>query len=248
MATFIIEHSDRTGSDRLGEVLRDHGHRLEVIGAHRGEAIPTDLDDIDAIITCGGPQSPLDDDLPWLRPEMGLLRLAHEAARPVVGICLGCQILARALGGEVAPLECGIEWGFHELTLSGAGREDPLFAGIAWRSMQLHAHRFQVKTAPPGARVLASSMRTPIQAWGLGLRTYGIQYHPEAYARTIEAWADEEPQALEEAGLRRQQLADQIAEHYDAFARLADRLFNSMALLLMPLDRRYAGAIKDLHH
>jgi GMP synthase-like glutamine amidotransferase len=248
MATFIFEHSDRTGAERLGEVLRDHGQKLQIIRAHRDEAIPTDLDGIDAIVICGGPQSPVDDSLPWLKKEMDLLRLAHGASLPIVGICLGCQVVARALGGEVALLDGGVEWGFHEVTLTPAGREDPLFAGLPWRSMQISAHSYHVQTAPPGARVLASSQRTPIQAWGLGLRTYGIQYHPEAYPETVERWADDEPETLEEAGLTREQLRRQVEEHYPAFARLAQRLFDAMALLLMPLDRRYVGAIKDLHH
>jgi GMP synthase-like glutamine amidotransferase len=248
MATCVFEHSDRTGIDRLGEVLRDHGQKLEIIRAHREEPIPVDLDGIDAIVICGGPQSPDDDSLPWLKKEMDLLRLAHGASLPIVGICLGCQILARALGGEVALLEDGVEWGFHEIELTPAGREDPLFAGLPWRSMQLSAHRYHVKTSPPAARVLASSKRTPIQAWGLGLRTYGMQYHPEAYPETVERWADDEPETLEEAGLTREQLRRQVEEHYPTFARLAQRLFESMALMLMPVDRRYVGAIRDLHH
>jgi GMP synthase (glutamine-hydrolysing) len=248
MATCVFEHSDLTGVDRLGEVLRDHGQKLEIIRAHHDEPIPVDLDGIDAIVICGGPQSPLDDSLPWLKKEIDLLRLANGTSLPIVGICLGCQVLARALGGEVALLDAGVEWGFHEVTLSPAGREDPLFAGLPWRSMQLSAHRYHVKTAPPGARVLASSRHTPIQAWALGLRTYGIQYHPEAYRETVERWADDEPGTLEEVGLTRQQLHRQVEEHYLTFARLARRLFESMALMLMPVDRRYVGAIKDLHH
>jgi GMP synthase (glutamine-hydrolysing) len=251
MATLVIEHSDVTGSDRLGEILRDHAHRLVVIKAHQGEAIPADLDGIDALVSCGGPQSPLDDSLDWLEPEMNLLRLAHEAELPVVGLCLGCQLLARALGGEVAPLDAAdgptIEAGWHPVKLSPVGREDPIYVGIAWESMQLHWHRFHVTTPPPGARVLASSARTPVQAWTLGLRTYGLQYHPESFAHTLEAWADDDPAALEEAGITREQLRADTEQHYPAFERLAKRLFEAMTLLLMPVDRRY-GLVKDLHH
>ncbi len=101
MATLIIEHSRTTGSDRLGEILRDHGHHLDVIFPAEGDPIPQDLGGIDAIVACGGPHAPDDEELTWLEPQKHLLRQAHEESLPVVGICLGSQILASALGGHV---------------------------------------------------------------------------------------------------------------------------------------------------
>jgi GMP synthase-like glutamine amidotransferase len=245
MATIILEHSDLTGSGRLGEVLRDYGHRLEVRRLHAGDAVPTDLQGVDAVVSCGGPHAP-DDDSEWAEREIEFLRMASTAALPVVGICLGSQLLARALGGELEKQT--ISCGWHEVSLTPVGREDPVFMGMPWRSRQVLWHRYHVTTPPPGARVLASSERSPVQAWAVGLRTYGIQYHPEAYAETVERWADDEPEALEEAGITRDQLVQQ-ADRYDATtARLAHRLFESMALVLMPVDRRYAGIAKDMHH
>jgi len=267
MATLIIEHSDSAGSDRFGEVLRDYGHRIEIIRVHCGDAVPADLGRIDAIVTCGGPQSPVDDEPTWIEPELKLLRLAHEASLPVVGICLGCQLLARALGGELDRLKCndamrhpgaaaldgesrpesGLECGWHEVMLTPVGREDPVFAGIPWKSMQVHWHRYHVATPPEGARVLARSAGTPVQAWSLGLRTYGIQYHPEAYVETIDRWAREEPDALRDVGLTPEALRRDTERYYASFDRLARRLFESMALLVMPVDRRY-GVAKEIHH
>jgi GMP synthase (glutamine-hydrolysing) len=248
MATVILEHSDRTRSDRLGEILRNHGHRLRVIQLHHDDPVPPDLDGIDAIISCGGPQSPLDDSLDWLEPQMELIRQAHASAVPILGLCLGCQIVTRALGGEVAELEGGPEIGWHEVRLTSTGREDPLYAGHAWSSMQIHWHRFHAATPPPGARVLAASDRTPVQAWALGLRTYAIQYHPESYPETIDGWAEQDPATVDQAGLSRETLRAQTDEHYQAMARLASRIFELVALVLMPLDRRFAGIVKDLHH
>jgi GMP synthase-like glutamine amidotransferase len=247
MATVIFEHSAVTGSDRLGVVLRDHGHKLHVIRPDLGEAIPTDLDGIDAIVACGGPQAP-NEDLDWIDAEMELMRAAHEASVPMLGLCLGCELLGRALGGKLDQLEGGIECGWHEVTLTPAGREDPLFQGLPWWSMQAHWHRWHVAELPEGARILAKSERTPAQAWALGLRTYGIQYHPEAYARTIEQWAADEPETLKEVGMTAEQLRAANEQHDAVAERLALRLFERVALLLMPLDRRYAGISKDLHH
>jgi GMP synthase-like glutamine amidotransferase len=248
MATLIFEHSDSSGSGRLGEVLRDHGHRLRVVRLHRGDPVPVDLDGVHAVVTCGGSQSPLDDETPWIADEMDLLARAHAAALPCLGLCLGSQVLGRALGGEVGALDGAIEAGWHEVRLTPGGREDPLFAGIAWWSTQLHWHRYHVVKPPEGGRILASSARTPVQAWGLGLRTYGIQYHPEAFTEHLEAWADEEPAVLEEMGITLDDLHEQTKAHHPTARRLADRLFETIAIALMPLDRRFAGAANELRH
>ena len=247
MAIVVFEHSPSTGAQRLAATLRDYGHRLRVIALHETGPVPPDLDDVDGVVTTGGPQSALGDH-PWLEPEITYLRMAREAELPVVGICLGCQVLARALGGEVGPVEGGIELGWHDVSHTPAGAEDPLHAGIAWTAPMLHWHREQVTEVPPGARVLATSQRCAVQAWALGLRTYGFQYHPEAVPETVETWAAEEPAALDEAGVTLDQLKARTAEVYPAFERLTARLFEWMSLLLMPADRRIRGLVKDLHH
>lgn len=248
MATLVLEHSDLARSARLGAALRDHGHRLDIRRLHRGERVPADLDGIDGIVVMGGGFDPVDDTQPWMGAELALLKAAHEAQTPILGICLGCQLLARALGGSVERLEGGIEFGWHEVALTPVGREDPLLQGIPWRSMQIHHHAWHVTKLPEGAKPLARSARTPIQAWTCGVRTWGIQYHPEASAETIRRWMDEEPQVLAESGQARDAVEAASAAHDVDHARLADRLFERVALLQMPLDRRFAGIAKALHH
>ncbi len=247
MATLIIEHSDITGADRLGDTLRAHGHNLDIRRMHRGDDLPPDLDQVDAIVVCGGAYSP-DDKTDWFEPLAKLLRQAHELDLPLVGICFGNQFLAQALGGEVGRLESGVQLGWHEVRLNSAGREDPLHAGLAWTSLQPCWNRWAVTTLPPGARTLASTDACPNTTWALGLRTYGFQYHPEIYLDTFDKWAADEPQGLEEVGLTLEELRTQTDANFPAFERLSNRLFGAIALLLMPVDRRYAGATKDLHH
>jgi GMP synthase-like glutamine amidotransferase len=246
MATLVLEHSDDSGSDRLGEALRDRGHRLRVVRLQAGDALPADLAEIDGVLVCGGSPCPIDGNLPWLESEMQLLRDAHEADVPIVGICFGNQVLTRALGGIVDKLDSGPEVGWHEVTLSAIGREDPVFAGIAWQSIQAHWHSYHVTQVAPDARVLASSQRSPVQAWALGLRTYGFQYHPEIEADTLERWARSEPETMQEAGLTMNDLAAQTKEHYPTFARLGERLFDHIAGLVLPVDRRFQGLAS--HH
>jgi GMP synthase-like glutamine amidotransferase len=132
----VLEHSDSAPSQRLGERLIQYGHRLRVRRLHRGDELPANLSGIDGVITCGGEQSATDDGLSWLAGEMELLRAAHGHALPIVGICLGSQILARSLGGEVTRMARGIELGWHSVALNPVGFEEVLHAGIAWSSMQ----------------------------------------------------------------------------------------------------------------
>lgn len=248
MAILVFEHSPIVGIGRLGTTLRDYGHRLHIVRRHLGDPIPADLDDVDGIISCGGPQSANDDSLPWLEPEMQLIRQAHELEMPVVGLCLGAQIIARALGGEVSPMNDGPEVGWHEVRLTPVGREDPIHAGIAWWSIQPHFHYDCVSELPPGARLLASSDQCKVQVWASGLRTYGFQFHVEIQASDMLALADNDPDALAKARLSREELTSQAQKNYAAFERLTNRLFDNIALLLMPVDRRYQGLVKDLHH
>jgi GMP synthase-like glutamine amidotransferase len=248
MSILVFEHSDSSGVGRLGRTLRDCGHRLRILRLHDGDQVPGDLDDVDGIVSCGGPQAAYDDSVAWLEPQMQRMREANAVGMPIIGLCLGSQILARALGGKVERNPAGIELGFTEVKLNPVGREDPMHAGIAWNSMMIQHHRDHVSQLPAGARLLASSARCKTQAWALGLRTYGFQYHPEADADTLERWAADEPAALAEASLTIDQVREQATRHYAAFERLTNRLFESMALYLMPVDRRYQGQIKDLHY
>lgn len=247
MAILVFEYSSTAGALRLAAKLRDYGHKLRTISLHEQHEVPSDLDEVDGIVVSGGPQN-ANDDHPWLDAQIGLLQQAHEADVPIVGICLGSQILAKALGGEVGEVKNEIELGWHEVSLTEIGREDVIHTGVPWNSMQFHWHRQEVAKPPAGARVLAKSQQCEVQAWSLGMRTYGFQYHPEIYKKTIDVWAEDEPQALEDAGLLIDQLSEQTQANYEEFERVTDRLFESIALFLMPVDRRIEGVAKALHH
>lgn len=246
MATLVLEHCETVGADRLGDTLREYGHRLDVIKVHRGDALPPDLENVDAIVCCGGVQN-LGDAPEWMEPEQELLRQANAMALPVVGICLGHQLLASALGGEIGKVEKGIQVGWEEVTLNHLGREDPLFAGIAWKSMQPHWNSYGITKLPPDARTLASSAKNPVECWALGLRTYGFAFHPEINADTFAKWAEEDPEGLEAAGISVEDLLRQTEMMYPTYERLTRRLFEAITLVLMPVDRRY-GVAKEIHH
>lgn len=253
MSILIFEHSDTTNAERLAITLNDYGHRLKIVKLHHrgmvggGDLVPPDLDDVDGIISCGGPQAAYDDSIDWLEPQMALMRQAHAMDMPIVGLCLGCQLLARALGGTVEKNPAGLEFGWHDVSLTPVGREDMIHTGIGWTTTLFHHHRDHISKLPPMGRLLASSAQCKVQAWTAGLRSYGFQHHPEVTVDTIERWCAKEPETLEEAGIALEELRDQTRQYAAAFERVTERLFESIALLLMPVDRRY-GLARDLIH
>ncbi len=238
MATLIIECSDLAGSRRLGTTLADHGHRLDVRRVHHGDAVPVDLADIDAIACLGGPQSANDDSLDWLPPVLALLRAAHESGVPVLGICLGCQLLARALGGRVDAMPNGPRHGWSAVDLSPVGREDPMHKGLPWSMMSFHWNNDCVVDLPADAAALAHGADGEIQAWMCGVRTYGLQHHPEIDREQIEQWAADDAELLAQRGVDLEAIRADTELHFDEFLRLTNRYFETVAMLLMPLDRR----------
>ena len=234
MAILVFQHSDLSTPGRLGLTLRDHGHKLRVVRPDRGEHVPPDLDGVTGVVSLGGPQN-VDEHRaaptrwPWLEQEMALLREAHRRQLPVIGLCLGSQMMAAALGGAVTPMPAGPEMGFCPLNVLPAGQTDTALAGIAWASRTFQVHGREVSTPPPGAVVLASSPVCKVQAWRAGLRTYGFQFHFECDRQAIDAFIRDDAADFRKAGLTPEQATRQADEHYASYARLADRLCLNLA-------------------
>ncbi len=238
MSILIFQHHDIGTPGRLGLTLRDHGFKLRIVRPDKGDPIPPDLDDVDGIVALGGPQN-VDENLssggsrwPWMAKEMDLLRQAHERALPIVGICLGHQMIAAALGGEVAKMDKS-EQGFHDVTIGPPGHTDTILAGIRWTFPAFQSHGRQVTKAPPGAAILASSKQCKIQSFRLGLRTYGFQWHFECDRAGVDALLKASANQLADSGLNAESAAKQAEEKYPVFARLSDRLSVNIASMLM---------------
>lgn len=233
----VLQHGKHGGPGRLGVTLRDHGFRLDI---HRvdlphdagGRPVPRDLDNVHGVLSLGGAQN-VDENHPWLKPEMDFLKSAHEAALPVVGICLGAQLIATALGGEVGKMERP-EAGFAKVNLLFPAQTDVLFQGIAWTSHQFHSHGYEVKKLPPGAQLLASSERCKVQAFRVGMRTIGFQFHPEYDRAMIEASHSSGQGMYAGANVTVDELSRQADRCYAEYARLSDRLALNLATLCFP--------------
>ena len=170
------------------DFLCEDGFEWRAIELDAGESIP-DLGGYDALWVMGGPMDVWEDDLhPWLEAERAAIREAVlERKLPFLGFCLGHQLLAQALGGEVGPA-ARPEIGIFDVELNEAGRASPLFEGVPATHACLQWHGAEVLRPPPGARVLAASPACAVQALGVGDHAFSIQYHVEITERTVPEW------------------------------------------------------------
>ena len=177
----VIRHSEIDQPGAFGGVMEEAGIAWHPLDPWQGEPMPT-LEDYDAVLAMGGPQQADEEHLyPWLAHEKALLRDAVARGMPVLGVCLGCQLLADAHGGTVAALPEG-EVGILDFSLTEEGRADPLFAGLPADPLTMQWHLNAVTALPRRAVLLASSPACAIQAFRLGERAYGVQFHMEVDA------------------------------------------------------------------
>jgi GMP synthase (glutamine-hydrolysing) len=187
MRVLVIENLKGTHYGQVGVALAEANATLDERRPWNGEALPETADRHDAIVVFGGEQSAIDDkDHPYLPDVARLMRLFGEKDKPVLGICLGSQLLARAYGATnhigTAP-----EFGWREVELRSEAKEDPVLSGLPERftSFQWHDDTF---TLPEGATLLASSPVAQHQCFRIGRATYGMQFHFEASREVVERW------------------------------------------------------------
>jgi len=190
-----VSHVPHEGPGLLGEILAAAGYALESREVFRGEPLPDDLGAADLLVVMGGPMGVADLGKPgfeWLLEVVGLLRSRLASGQPVIGVCLGMQLLAHAAGARVSPMSNASgralrEVGWGSLDLVG---DSPLLAGLG-RSMEvLHWHGDACEL-PAGAVRLASTPACPVQMFSLG-RSVGMQFHPEVDGATACIWAAED--------------------------------------------------------
>ncbi len=213
----VVEHEPDAGPEMFGEWLAAAGVAVDVCRPYAGDELPERVDH-GGLMVLGGSMGACDDhEAPWLAEVREMLAEATGAGRPVLGICLGAQMLAAACGGRVEPHPTGGELGVVKIDLNDEARRDPLFASIASPAESVQWHVDEITELPPGAVLLASSPSCAVQAFRLGVRAWGVQFHPEAGGSVMQAWADSEGQLPPER-MRRVELA--IAEVRDAERRL----------------------------
>ncbi|MEP7175377.1 MAG: type 1 glutamine amidotransferase [Gemmatimonadales bacterium] len=170
------------------DFLREDGADVTTVELDEGDALPA-LDGTDALLVFGGPMNVDEHDrFPWLAGETVAIREAALGGLPILGVCLGAQLLARALGARVTRNPAP-EVGLLEIGLTDAGAADPLFTGWPRQVpvVQWHSDTFAL---PEAATLLATSPACRHQAFRYGPRAYGLQFHPEVTADMVEEWAE----------------------------------------------------------
>lgn len=171
----------------VGDHLRARGATCVPINPHEGDALPESPDTYDGLIILGGPQSVADPAFdPVFEPMAALVRAFHAEGKPVMGLCLGSQLVARAFGQKVRHHN-QLQFGFKQLTVTAAGASDPLLAGLE-APQTAFVHHYDTYSLPEGAVHLLTEDDTPCHGFRVGRTTYAFQSHPEATADIIRGW------------------------------------------------------------
>ena len=192
----VFQHMDDEPPGLFGDFLQAQGAELDVVNLHRGEAIPS-LAPYDFLLVMGGAMDVWEEQAhPWLVGEKAAIReWTFERNRPYLGICLGLQLLAEALGGEVG-IASDAEVGVCKVDLNETGILHQMTAGLSRTMPVMQWHHAEVTRVPDGAEVLASSPTTQVQIMSVGPDIVATQFHAELTPALVDRWAHI-PQYLE---------------------------------------------------
>jgi GMP synthase-like glutamine amidotransferase len=185
MRVLSLIHQADAPTGTFADAVRQRGDELLEWTASNGPP-PEDPEAFDAVLVFGGAMhADQETQHPWLREEDGMLKGLLAAEVPIFGVCLGGQLLAKAAGARVGPAPTE-EIGWHEVELMPEASADPIFGDLPERfdALQWHSYSFEL---PPGAVALATSP-VCLQAYRLGERAWGVQFHPEVDVPILEGW------------------------------------------------------------
>jgi GMP synthase-like glutamine amidotransferase len=183
----IIQNDPQCPAGGCTEILASSGQPFRTVAGYGDDPLP-DPAGVTGVIVLGGEMGVHDGErFPHLDRIRALMARALQAGTPLLGICLGGQLLAQVAGGLVSSPSPHGEKGICRVELNQEGKSDPLFLGVpaCFVTFQLHNDSF---TTPPGATLLAGSAACPAQAFRLGCNAYGLQFHPEVDRPIVSAW------------------------------------------------------------
>jgi GMP synthase (glutamine-hydrolysing) len=237
----VFQHVAAEPLGTLDPLIRARGHRIRFLNFEREPEAQPNIDRYRGLVVLGGPMN-VDEAArhPHLRTELTAIEQALKQDKPVLGICLGAQLLAHVLGAPVQR-QSQPEIGWYDLHSTAAGRSDPVLAPLGERApvFQWHGRRFEV---PHEAVHLARTETCEPQAFRYGDRAYGFQFHLEMDLPLIERWLAHPAyrQELEQSGLGHDAEAIRVASrrHIAAMQARADQVFNNFLDLVGRPRRR----------
>jgi GMP synthase (glutamine-hydrolysing) len=208
--------------------LRLHGFRIDAVDVAQHE-LPKSLAGYDAVISCGGTANTHEADVyPWIDEEIALLREALRDGVPVIGLCLGAQLLTKAAGGEVHRCDPS-EVGWVEVEANAAAGQDAVLADVPQRFMAMQWHHYACEL-PPGAVELARNP-TCLQAFRLGEAAWGTQFHIEVTREILMNWMRWGKPELEEAGYSDERYLAELDAHLDTHVAIGQGMAERFAAL-----------------
>lgn len=233
----FIKHIAIEGPETMGAFFHEKGFDVKIIELQRGEALPSDLSNVDAVISLGGPMNVYEEDrYTFLKEENEFLKKVIKKEIPFLGICLGSQLLAKACGVKVgkSPQK---EVGFLKVHLTKKGREDPLFQGIKEEIdvYQWHEDMFFI---PQKGELLAESTGCPHQAFKVGFCAYGLQFHIEITDQSVRDWSDaylkeDDPVSFQ----KKQNMLKDYFEKKERFDQTAEAVYENFLKIIKQKSR-----------
>ena len=218
MKVLAVVHGANCPSGSFGDLVEERGHELETWAIGSGAPEPP-LDEHSAVMLIGGSMhSDQEEYHPWLLEDDAFIRRLLARRVPLLGVCLGAQLVAKAGGGRVYRLDQP-EIGWFDVELTDEAARDPVFAGLPRRfaAFEWHCFAFDV---PSGIAPLARSRACP-QAFRLGEAAWAVQFHPEVTREIAASWVNEEP---EEASGGAEAFLAETERHIDAWVRFGESL------------------------
>ena len=234
----VVEHDAECPPAWFGSWLAEAGVDLDVCRPYAGDALPAGLSAYDGLLVLGGPMGANDDDKhAWLGQVKELVREARATDLPTLGICLGHQLIAVALGGTVTRNPHGQQVGLLGVGWTEAARDDRLFAPLATPRRGVQWNDDVVAALPGDATLLAGTGREEVQAARYGPLMWGVQLHPEVDVPVLRPWAESDRGSHETRGID----TDAVLRDIDAAREELDDAWRPLAAGFADLVREHAG-------
>jgi GMP synthase (glutamine-hydrolysing) len=226
---YVLQHHPVENLGNIADALEGAALAWQYVRVADGQPVPADMKGAGGLIVMGGPMGVYQTErYPWLHDEMRLINDAIKANLPVLGVCLGAQIVAAALGAKVERNPAGKEIGWHPIRLGEAAKDDRLLRGLPATLTPFHWHGDHFEL-PRGAVSLASSDKTPCQAFRHGDKTYAFQFHFEVTRDGVAAMAEAFAKELVRENIAREVIIAQSVEFAPALEKIADTVFSRWA-------------------
>jgi GMP synthase (glutamine-hydrolysing) len=218
----VLRHLDIAHLGNLEPVLLSRGYEVEYVDVAEVDVSAVDPASADLVVVLGGDMGVYEsEEFPYLRREVDLLAARLGSARPTLGICLGAQLMAEALGGSVTKGPT-VEIGFREVVVTDAGRVSPVRHVAGVPMMEWHGDTFEL---PVGALRLAGSDAYENEAWSIGDTVFAVQFHPELTGSMYEEWIASGLEELDELGVSADDLRAEALQHGAAMEAASIAMF-----------------------